>query len=60
MINIGHCYSIGGAGMKMVDELIKSQFNSDNYSVDVDCKENEYTLITMTLPIILNKLAITY
>jgi two-component system LytT family sensor kinase len=43
---------IKSAGMKMVDELIKSQFNSESYGIDVDCKENEYTLVTILLPIV--------
>ncbi len=44
---------IKGAGMKMVDELIKSQYNSESYGINIDCKENEFTLVTMLLPIVL-------
>ena len=45
--------SLGGAGMKMVNELIKSQFNSDLYGIEVNCKEDEYTLVTIKLPIVI-------
>lgn len=59
--NIGVYYdktpsqSSNGAGMKMVNELIQSQFSSKDYGIKVDCKEYEYTLITITLPIIFNE-----
>ncbi|MCK5831901.1 MAG: histidine kinase [Methylococcales bacterium] len=43
-----------GAGMKMVNELIQSQFNSNSYGIEVECQEDEYTLIKMVLPIVFN------
>ena len=59
--NVGAYYdnesnaSSKGSGMKMVNELIKSQFNSEEYGLEVDCKEDEYTLVTITLPIVKNE-----
>lgn len=40
-----------GHGLKLVDDLIKSQFRSNKYGVSVSCVENECTIITLTLPI---------
>jgi two-component system LytT family sensor kinase len=44
--------SAGGAGLTMVNELIKSQFNSEKFGVEVDCVTDEYTCISITLPIV--------
>ncbi len=43
---------VEGHGMKLADDLIKSQFSSNEYGVRVspDCVENKCTIITLTFP----------
>lgn len=39
-----------GHGLKLVDDLIKAQFNSKQFGVSVQCQQDEYTIVTITLP----------
>ena len=55
--NAGDFYEKGteeskGFGMKMVNELIKAQFGSDEYGWTVDCEPDKYTIVTVTIPIV--------
>jgi two-component system LytT family sensor kinase len=40
----------GGYGMKLVDDLIKTQFNSNEYGLIVNCEPDQYTTVTVTFP----------
>ena len=40
----------GGYGMKLADDLIKTQFNSNEYGLTVNCEPDQYTTVTITLP----------
>lgn len=40
----------GSYGLEMVEELIKTQFNSNQYGLSIDCKTDVYTKVTITLP----------
>jgi LytS/YehU family sensor histidine kinase len=37
-------------GMQMVQDLISTQFNSNQYGLSVDCESGMYTKIILTLP----------
>lgn len=36
--------------MKLADDLIKTQFNSNEYGLAVNCEPDQYTTVTVTLP----------
>jgi LytS/YehU family sensor histidine kinase len=37
-------------GMQMVQDLIRTQFNSNQYGLSVDCEPGVYTKVILTLP----------
>ncbi len=45
-----------GHGMKLADDLIKAQFNSNEYGLTVNCQPNQYTIVTVTLPLVVENL----
>ncbi len=44
---------IDSHGMKLADDLIKTQFNSKEYGLTVSCKPYQYTIVTVTLPYVI-------
>ena len=40
----------GSYGLEMVEELIRTQFNSNQYGISIHCKTDVYTQVTITLP----------
>ncbi|MEE9355808.1 MAG: LytS/YhcK type 5TM receptor domain-containing protein [Methylococcaceae bacterium] len=42
--------SQGGHGMKLVDELIQTEFQSNQFGIRVDCEADERTTVTVLMP----------
>ena len=49
-----------GHGMELADDLVKAQYNSNDFGLSVNCKPYQYTIITVTLPFVTENPEYTY